>query len=303
MTFFYSVYICIHNIDEESCKTKCWECLTTCTTCIILLLSFGMFVCGTLMWSVINGHFGIADSIDNVICRSCVVAFTISTLILAIGSALTIFILICCFVANRHKFNFGLIFTMFYTLVAIIAIIIMIAAPIWLSRQSDIVQRFEDSSKVTFRNQHINVTIRETWNDYQDKFGCCGVYDYTDYYTYFGFNYTIPLSCCNLTTIKSEDIDCSRIVKHVTKADVSSYYIYGRGCPIVIIDMLKLNSTTIHDVGIFAAAGSAFVLVSVIVIFISTMIVVPDDNEQRLCLAASVFIMLFAIMKVCSAGK
>ena len=274
-----------------------------CNTSVILLLSFGMFVAGVIMWNVINNYFGIADDIDYVICKSCVIWFTISILILLIGSAVTIIVLICCLATNRDKFNSGLLISIFYTLAGVIAVITIIAVPIWFYRQSNIVQRFEDSSKVSFIKQSTNADVRVIWDDYQDKFGCCGVRDYKDYYNYFGHYYSIPMSCCNHTALDSAGIECSAIVRNITEKDISSYYIYRKGCSPVIINKLKLNSTRVHDVGILAATSSAFLLISVIVIFVLTMIIIPEDNEQRFCFVAAVLIMLFAILKVCLSIK
>ena len=276
-----------------------------CGTIVMLLLSLVIFIVGAKMWATINGHLGIAANIDDVICFSCVQFITVSTFILFIGSAISSSVLCCCFAARLHKFNFGLLIAIFYTVAGVIAIIIVITTPIWFSRQNDIMQRFEDSSKSSFLKQIFDVNITETWNDYQYKFGCCGVEDYKDYYKYFGHNHSIPTSCCNFTTLSSVGIDCSTIVRKVTDEDISSYYIYGKGCPYVIVDKLKLNSTIIHDVGIGVTAGSAFVFVSVFTIFVSTMIVIPENNNQRCGLIITVFVTLFAIVKVCccSGGK
>ena len=270
-----------------------------CNTIVILLLSFGMFVAGAVMWSVLNGHFGIVDDIDFVICEKCIICFTISTLILFIGSIAIIVVLICCFATNRHEFNSGLSTTIFCTLAGVIAVIIVIAEPIWLNRQSNIVQRFEESSKIKFSKQSTNADVRVTWDNYQERFGCCGVRDYKDYYYYFGRYYSIPMSCCNHTALDSAGTECSAIVRNVTEKDISSYYIYGKGCSAVIINKLKLNSTTVHDVGILIAIGSGFVLISVIIIFILTVIITPEDNKQRFYYVATVFIMLFVFLRVC----
>ena len=62
---------------------------------------------------------------------------------------------------------------------------------------------------------------------------------------------------------------------------------------------MKLNSTIIHNVGIFAAARSAFVFVSVIIIFISTMILIPEDCSQFLCLVQTSFITLCVLIGAC----
>ena len=234
---------------------------------------------------------------------SCVIGLTISTIILVIGRTLTLLLLCCCFVAKLHKFNLGLLITVFYTIAAIFAIIIVITTPIWLSEQSDIVQRFEESSKSSFRMQVIDPSIREIWDVYQYHFGCCGVQDYKDYYKYFGRNYSIPISCCNHTTLDDTSIDCSIIVQKVTDKDISSYYIYGTGCPYVIVDKLKLNSTIIHDVGIGITISSAFIFVSVFTIFVFTMIAIPEDTNQLLCLIAAIFCTLFAILKAYSGAS
>lgn len=287
-------------IGEDSYKPKFWGCLTICNTTVLLLLSFGMFVAGAIMWSVINGYFGIVDDVDFVICKQCVICFTISTLILFIGSAVTIAVLICCFATNRHEFNSGLLITIFYTLAGVIAIISVIAVPIWLYRQNSILQRFEESSKVSFIKLSTNADIRVTWDNYQTKFGCCGVHDYKDYYSYFGIrlNNSIPMSCCNHTTLDSVGIECSKIVRNVTEKDISSYYIYGKGCSATVINISKLNSTTVREVGILAVTGSVYVLISVVLIFILTVVIIPEDNEQRFYFVAAVFIVLFAILRV-----
>jgi hypothetical protein len=267
---------------------------------MMLLLSFGTFVVGAMLWKTINGHFEIANSIDDVICFSCVIALTLSTLVFVIGSAITLSILCCSFAAKLHKFNLGLLIVIFCTVVGIAAIVIVITTPIWLSRQSDIVQRFEESSKSSFQKQINNLLILVTWDDYQHKFGCCGVHGYKDYYKYFGQNYSIPFSCCNSTTLTSAGIDCLTIVQKVTDDDISSYYIYGTGCPYVIVDKLKLNSTTIHHVGIGITVCSALIFVSVIITFVFTIIAIPEDRDQLFCLVATVLLTLYAIMKVCS---
>ena len=215
------------NTTDENISAKIWKCLIMCNTIIILILNTFMFIAGAVVWKVLSEHFGIADNIDTVICYKCVRIFTLATSILAIGSAVIVFTFIGFFAAKFHKFNFGVVIAFTYTMALILAIIIVITAPIWLDRQSNILQRFEDSSKVSFQNQMSNETIRDIWDNYQERFGCCGVRNYRDYYTYFGRNYSIPLSCCNLTTLLPADIDCSTVVKNVTEEDVSSYYIYG----------------------------------------------------------------------------
>lgn len=268
-----------------------------CNTIVILLLGFGMFVAGAVMWSAIDSYFGIVD-VNFVICKTCVICFTISTLVLFIGSAVTIVVLICCFATNRHEFNSGLLITIFYTLAGVIAVIALVVTPIWLHRQSSIVQRFKESSEDSFAKQSSNADVRVTWDNYQQKYGCCGARDYKDY-DYFGFRhgYSVPMSCCNHTTLDSAGIECSVIVKHVTENDTSSYYVYERGCSAVITNKLKLNSTIVHDIGILAITGSVYVLISIIIIVILTVIIVPEDNEQRFCFIAAVLIVLFAILK------
>ena len=268
-----------------------------CSTILMLLLSLAMFIVGVRTWITINGHFGIAANVDDVICFSCVQYITYSTIFLVIASAISILILCCCFAAKLHKFNSGLLITILYTLAALIAIVLVVTIPIWFSRESNVLQRFEESSRSTFLKQIFDASISETWNDYQNKFGCCGVEDYKDYYKYFGSNHSIPISCCNFTSLNS--VDCSTVVQKVTDEDVSSYYIYRKGCPYVIVDKLKLNSTIIHDLGIGVTAASAFVFVSVFTICVCTIIVIPEDDKQRVCLIVTIFITLYAIAKGC----
>ena len=254
-----------------------------------------MSVVGIIMWKTIDGHFDIARH-DNVICYSCIVGFTISTICLAIGSLITLLIFCCYLYCKLHKFNFGYLITTFYTVAGIAAIIILITAPVWFSKLSDnILQNFEESSKSLFRTQSTDDSFREIWDDYQSKFGCCGVQNYKDYYKYFGRNYPIPVSCCNYTTLTSARLDCLTIINNVTDEDVSSYYIYGKGCPYVIVDKLNLsNSTFIHDATIGIIVCSAFVFISALTIFVFTMIVIPEDKNQCICLIGGLLICMLS---------
>ena len=254
-----------------------------------------MLIAGALMWKVLDEHFEIADNINTVICYSCVMAFTIATSILVVGSTVVLLTFIGFFAAKLHKFNFGIVLIAFYTLALVIAIVIVITTPIWLERQSNVVQRFEDSSEVTFRKQIRNAMIRDIWDNYQERFGCCGIQNYRDYRTYFGDKYSIPLSCCNLTTLLQADINCSAVIKDVTEEAVSSYYIYGKGCPVVIISTLRLNSTTVRNVGIAAAVASFVILVSIIGFLTYTMIAVPESKKQCYCLMLTILCTLYAI--------
>ena len=289
----------MHTCLENDCKTIVWKCVTMCNTGVVLVLSLTMSILGAVMWSVVDDRFQIAVNIDDVICIPCIKGFTISTLFVAIGSALTIFILICCYVTERHKFNLGLVITIFYTFAAIAAIVFVITELIWLSQQSesDVVQRFEESSKLSFRKQVTDDDIRKIWNDYQHRFQCCGVRDYQDYYIYFGHHYPISTSCCNITTLQYKAIECSAIVKNVTENDVFFDNIYGNGCLHMIINNLKLNlnSTVVNHVGIFAAACSGFVLVSLIAICIFTVIIIPENQDQRCCLLVSPLLVIWRI--------
>ena len=271
-----------------------------CNTIVILLLGLGMFIAGAVLWSAIDSYFGIVD-VNFVICKTCVICFTISTLVLFIGSAATIAVLICCFATNRHEFNSGLLISIFYTLAGVIAVITLLVTPIWLDTQSSIVQRFGESSEDSFAKQSSNADIRDTWDNYQRKYGCCGARDYKDYY---GFRHdSVPMSCCNHTTLDSAGIKCSAIVRHVTENDTSSYYVYARGCSAVITNKLKLNSTIVHHIGILAITGSVYVLISMIVIVMLTVIIVAEDNKQRFWFIAAVFIVLFAVVRAFLTAK
>ena len=213
----------------KKCATSTWKCLSVCSTMIMLLLSLGMFIVGVKIWGIINGHFDIATSYDDVICFTCIKYLTVSTIIFVIGSVLTLLILCCNFCAKLHKFNSGVLITIFCTVAGLIAILNVIATPIWFVKQSDIMQKFIESSKSSFQNQFDDFLIFATWDDYQSKFGCCGVKDYKDYYKYFEQDTAIPTSCCNLTTLIPANIDCSTIVQQVTDDDIAFYYIYGTG--------------------------------------------------------------------------
>ena len=254
-----------------------------------------------MMWKTVDKFFGIVDNVDEVICVSCVTWFTYTTLILGIGGVLTIITQIGCCAFKGEKLLIGMLITLFCAVAGVLGIITITTEPIWLSRQSNILERFEESSDLTFRKQLSNATIQGIWDDYQSDFGCCGVHNYNDYRVFLG-NDVVPLSCCNLTAIPSTD-NCSSVVENVTKEAVQNHYIYTEGCPTVIVEMLHLNSTSVHTIGIVAAAGSAFFLVSVISIVILTMVIIPEDTGELLVLLYVLFLGVCLVLKVLTKCK
>ena len=96
----------------------------------IIAIKYFMLIAGALVWRVLGEHFEIVDKIDTVICRSCVMAFTIATSILFVGSTVVVLSFIGFFAAKLHKFNFGIVLVVFYTLGLLIAIVIVITTPI-----------------------------------------------------------------------------------------------------------------------------------------------------------------------------
>lgn len=247
------------------------------------------------MWKAIDKFFRIADNVDEVICVSCVTWFTYTTIILGLGGIITIISQIGCCAFKCEKLSIGMLIMLFCTVAGMLSIITITTEPIWLSKQSNILDRFEKSSNLSFRKQLSNATIQGIWDNYQSDFGCCGVHDYKDYELLLG-NDVVPLSCCNFTALPSTH-NCSLIVENVTKEAVQNRYIYTEGCPTVIVDMLHLNSTSVHTIGIVAAAGSAFFLVSVVSIVIFTMVIIPQDTDELLILLYVMFLGVCLVLK------
>ena len=65
----------------------------------------------------------------------------------------------------------------------------------------------------------------------------------------------------------------------------------------MIISTLRLNSTTVCNVGIAAAVASFVVLVSIIGFLTYTMIAVPENKEQCYCLMLAILCTLYAICR------
>ncbi|CAI7998343.1 CD63 antigen [Geodia barretti] len=91
---------------------------------------------------------------------------------------------------------------------------------------------FRDSANSTFSkyNDSRDSSERDTWNQFQKDFKCCGVESYKDYRTVFK-NDSVPVSCCDSRKIDDGE-NCTMVVQNVTNN--ANHYIYSKIIGIVL---------------------------------------------------------------------
>jgi hypothetical protein len=111
---------------------------------------------------------------------------------------------------------------------------------------------FRDSANTTFQNYNNSddTSERDTWNQFQKDFRCCGVENYTDYESIFQ-NKSVPVSCCNSEKIEKESANCTALTRDVYAGN-NADFLYQQGCADALIDAID------HNLG--AIAGSAIFL-------------------------------------------
>ena len=238
-----------------------------------------MFIGSALLWSKINPeYFEIAGSYNEVICIGCVVVFTLAIAVLLVVDVILIFTIpICCKFGDKPSHT-GAAFVCFCVLLLAIGFILIVSEPVWFAKNMNIVTNYEESSKLTFKKQMHNVTIQLIWDKYQAKFKCCGYRGYKDYEGLF-LNFSVPVSCCNTTTLPSP-FDCVIAVKNVTERETNSSNIYTDGCPAKIVHLLNLDSSTVRNISIASAVFSGFFFLAAIVMILLTFCLTARNKED-----------------------
>lgn len=137
---------------------------------------------------------------------------------------------------------------------------------------------FRDSANETFSeyNNSKDHSERDTWNQFQKDFHCCGVESYTDYHQVFGYNnFTVPESCCNPSrqnTSSGEMVDCAIASADVSNPD-NSQYIYKKGCADTIVDAIGNN------LGSIAGSVIALALLQIIGIVMACFVAICKKEK------------------------
>jgi hypothetical protein len=133
-------------------------------------------------------------------------------------------------------------------------------------------QVFRESANKTFQQFPTDSSERDTWNQFQEDFHCCGVEGYMDYRHLFDDN-AIPESCCN-PNIKNESqkVDCGKInFENVTSAETK--YLYQEGCADTIVDAIRKNLGAVAGSVIFLA------LVQIIGIVLACFVAISKKDK------------------------
>ncbi len=259
-----------------------------------------MFVGSALLWSKISPEFfEIARSYDDVVCIGCVGVFTLAVAVLLVVDVVLIFTIpICCKFGDKPSHT-GAAFVCFCVLLLAIGFILIVSEPVWFARNVNIVTNYEESSEFTFNQQMDNKTIQLVWDKYQRKFKCCGYQGYKDYQKLF-LNFSVPVSCCNTTTLPSP-FECVVVIQNVHAQEINSSYIYTDGCPAKIVHLLNLDSSSVRNISIASAVFCSFFFLASIVMILLTFCLTARNKEDATAIGTGLLVGLGSIVVCCVA--
>ena len=262
---------------------------------IIAFSSFLMLIGSSLLWNKINSHyFDLADNIEDVICKSCVIVFTLAAAFIILVSTFSIIGTTCCMFCGETQTMY-FFFASTSVVILMSSLFLIIPEPIWLSKNMNILTNYEENSRITFQRQLHNKSVMAIWDDYQTDFHCCGYNSYKDYESLF-LNVSVPTSCCNRTTIPALN-DCLDVVKNVTNKDIQSHKIYTDGCPGVIVSLLNLDSPSVYRIGVSASVFCAFIVIGCLVMLLLTFILLARNKDECQIVGLGMLIGLLACCK------
>ena len=275
-----------------------WGCCAFTVLAVVVLSCIPMLVGSALLWSKITPEFfEIARSYNDVVCIGCVSVFTIIVAVLLVVSTIMIFVIpVVCILGERPSHP-GAAFACFCVVLLTAGIILIVSGPVWFASNMNIVENYEESSRYTFQKQILNMTTKLTWDKYQAKFKCCGYRGYKDYEGLF-WNKSVSVSCCNTTTLPSP-LDCLSAVKNVTEREINSSNIYTDGCPVTIVHLLNLNSSSVVKIGIASLVFSSFFFISPLVMILLTFALTAKDKDDAITIETGLLIGVACILGVC----
>ncbi len=299
MHFNIKYYTRTDYTDHTSRVGYCWwGCCVFTVMAVVIFSGFPMFIGSVLIESKLTEEFfAIANDYNEVVCFGCIFTFTLTIIILLIITIVMMFvILFFCKYGDRPSKS-GAAFSCFCVVLLAAGLILIICQPVWLASNMNIVKNYEESSKITFKKQLNNKTIQITWDHYQERFKCCGYRNYSDYQKLYQ-NHTLPISCCNTTTLPNVS-DCLVAVENVTDKEVNASEIYVEGCPQAIVHYLNLDSTSVLSIGIASAVFSGFFFIAPIAMILLTFLLMAKNKEDAETIGFGLLIGIFGVFYVC----
>jgi hypothetical protein len=224
------------------------ECLTKFNQIILLIVNVFVALLGLAV--MIVGAWAKGDSRQYFTIASDDSEYTqVSVLLIVVGLFVLIIGIVGAVGALFASKAFGRVILIIYAIGLGLLVVCEIAGGIAAAvARNSLENVFRDSANTTFQNYNNSddTSERDTWNQFQKDFRCCGVENYTDYRSIFQ-NKSVPVSCCDTEKAEKELVDCANVT-----TDGNATFLYQKGCADALIDAID------HNLG--AIAGSAIFL-------------------------------------------
>ncbi|CAI7998339.1 Tetraspanin-7 [Geodia barretti] len=231
------------------------ECLTKFNQLILIIVNIFVALLGICV--MIVGSWAKADSKEFFLIADDDTEYTqVSVLLIVVGIFVLIIGVVGAVGALFASKAFGRIILVVYAISLGLLVVCEIAGGITAAVARNKVESvFRDSANSTFSkyNDSRDSSERDTWNQFQKDFKCCGVESYKDYRTVFK-NDSVPVSCCDSRKIDDGE-NCTMVVQNVTNN--ANHYIYSKGCADAIVDSISKN------LGVIAGCAIVFALFQV----------------------------------------
>jgi hypothetical protein len=229
------------------------ECLTKFNQIILLIVNVFVALLGLAV--MIVGAWAKGDSRQYFTIASDDSEYTqVSVLLIVVGLFVLIIGIVGAVGALFASKAFGRVILIIYAIGLGLLVVCEIAGGIAAAVARNTLENvFRDSANTTFQNYNNSddTSERDTWNQFQKDFRCCGVENYTDYKSIFQNN-SVPVSCCDPRgTNNGEEVNCTVITRDVYN-NGNAIFLYQKGCADALIDAID------HNLG--AIAGSAIFL-------------------------------------------
>ena len=209
---------------------------------VLVLVNVFVILCGLAvitvgLWAILSEHkyytiMNDGDTEGTRIPTSLIVAGVMVVLLAALG-------VLGAVLAKTYA---GRLLLGMYAFVLVLLIVLQVGSGAAAIRYRSRLERsLTNSANASLKDYLNNNRTKKRWDDFQEKFHCCGSNNYSSYFNLTGkYDPYVPESCCNTALLRNSTINCSEVV-----ANITSRYIYKRGCPDAVLERLKKDQLTI----------------------------------------------------------
>eukprot|EP00731_Ephydatia_muelleri_P013627 Em0007g937a len=243
------------------CCRRFLQCILVGVNVLVGLFGAGVLILGVVTRVGDSMYFDISnDQTDRGI-------LMISSLLIALGSFVVVVAGVGAIGAVFASMLCGRVLLCMYAAVLSFLVVCELAAGITASmKRKEVEGAFQHAINDTFMHTSVDDIVYISWNNFQEKFGCCGVSSYADWAE--SLNSTVPTSCC-----RAQGSSACR--NATTEPAKYSGALWSRGCSDVVVTWLK------SSLGGIAGVATLFALMQIAGVVVSCFVAVYKSTENK----------------------